>query len=104
MIKSYQRAIRLGGGRRLVVRDLAVVRHDLGREDNDALDRGVAHAERLGRELAHTTGGRLSIREAEVVASVRNGALGMAETRDQRVGKCLRFVQAAFVKLYSLYI
>ena len=68
MIKPYQRAIRLGGGRRLAARDLAVVRHDLGRKDNDALDRGVAHAERLGQELAHLAGGRLSIREAGVVA------------------------------------
>ena len=69
MIKSYQRAIRLGGGRRLAARDLAVVRHDVGRDEGDALDRGVAHAERLGRELAHLAGGRLSMREAEVVAS-----------------------------------
>ena len=93
MIKSYRRAIRLGGGRRLAARDLAAVRHDVGRDDDAALTHGVAHAERLGRELAHLAGGRLSIREAEVVALVRNGALGMAETRDQRVGKCLRFVQ-----------
>ena len=94
MIKPYRRAIRLGGGRRLAARDLAAVRHDVGRDDDAALTHGVAHAERLGRELAHLAGGRLSIREAEVVALVRNGALGMmAETRDQRVGKCLRFVQ-----------
>ena len=83
MIKLYRRAIRLGGGRRLAARDLAVVRHDVGHDDDDALDRSFAHAERLGRELAHLAGGRLSMREAEVVALVRNG------TRERVIKECV---------------
>ena len=64
-----QRAIRFGGGWRLTARELVAGRSLIGRDDNDALDRGVAHAERLSQELAHLAGGRLSIGEAEVVAS-----------------------------------
>ena len=93
MIEPYRRAIRLEGGRRLAARDLAVVRHDVGRDDDAALTHGVAHAERLGRSLAHLAGGRLSIREAGVVA------LGMARTCDERVGEGVELARVLYLSI-----